>query len=80
MELEVEAKRVKEHVMVMSRVNDTKWQYVDPEKLSKRMLSGCKMENGGREIAQFKKDKYNRKTFNYNEEELAAIKNIVHYR
>ena len=53
--------------MVMSRVNDTKWRYVNQDQFGKRMHHALKLENGGREIAQIKKDKYQRKTFNYDE-------------
>lgn len=54
--------------MVMSRVNKTQWKYVNQDEHSARMFHSLKQENGGREIPSFKKEKYNQKTFNYNED------------
>ena len=34
------------------------------------MLNALRMENGGRDIPQFKKDKYKKKLFNYDEQQL----------
>ena len=44
------------------------------------MHHNLKLGNGGREIAQIKKDKYHRKTFNYDEQQLQAIKEIFNNR
>lgn len=68
--MENEASRVKnpDQVMVMSRVNQTQWKYINQEEHSARMLQALKLENGGREIPSFRKEKYSQKTFNYNED------------
>ena len=45
------------------------------------MLGALKMENGGRDIAQYKQDKIKKKTtFNYNDEQLSIIKEMVSNR
>lgn len=55
------------NIMVMSRVNETSWKYCTPEQYEKQMLLNCKMQNGGRDISQTRKDKYcTSKVFNYN--------------
>ena len=53
----------------MSRINKTRWKLVDQDQFSQRMFSALRMENGGREIPQFKQDKYRqKKTFNFDDE------------
>ena len=64
-------------VLVMSRINQTKWKLVDQEQFSQKMLNALRMENGGRDIPQFKKDKYKKKTFNYDEQQLLNIKELL---
>ena len=64
-------------VLVMSRINQTKWKLVDQEQFSQKMLNALRMENGGRDIPQFKKDKYKKKTFNYDEQQLQNIKELL---
>ena len=64
--------------MVMSRINQTNWKYVSQEDHKKRMLDALKMENGGRDIPQAKQDKIKKRTtFNYNNEQLQIIKEMV---
>ena len=71
MEKEVQRVNGPEQIMVMSRVNQTSWKYVDKDEHSKRMLDVLKKENGGRSISQLKQDKIKKKTtFNYNDEQL----------
>lgn len=54
--MEKEAQRVNgpDQVMVMSRINQTNWKYMNRDDLNKRTLNTLKMENGGREVSQKK--------------------------
>ena len=38
------------------------------------------MENGGRDISEYRKDKYSKKVFNYDEEQLQNIKSMLSNR
>ena len=65
-------------VLVMSRINKTRWKLVDQDQFSQRMFSALRMENGGREIPQFKQDKYRqKKTFNFDDEQLQNIRELL---
>ena len=75
---EVERINGPDQVMVMSRVNNTNWKYVPKDEHEKRILGQLRRENGGREISQLKQDKIQKKTmFNYNNEQLQIIKEMV---
>ena len=67
-----------EKVLVMSRINKTKWKLIDQDQFSQRMFNALRLENGGREIPQFKQDKYKQqKTFNFNDEQLQNIRELL---
>lgn len=57
-----------DQVMVMSRVHESGWRYVNQEQHTHRMLKALRLENGGRAIANSKQEKYSKKTFNYNDD------------
>lgn len=81
--MENEEQRVNgpDQVMVISRVSKTNWAYINKDEHSKRIIEALWLENGGREIPQIKQDKIKKKTtFNYNDEELQIIREMVSNR